>query len=239
MTVTYLVGSFRLTLSNPRFAIFTIALPVVLYLTLGATQSGQIAGTDAAAYFMALYGAMAATVNTGARIAIDRQVGWLRQLRLTPLTPRDYVLGRAGLSLALALPSLVLVSVIAETIGGVDLPLTTVAQFIGLALLALIPFAALGVAIGYAADGESVQAVVGITFNVLAILGGTWWPVAEDGGIMTAIAKLTPSYWANVLGRSPITDESLTWGGVLVMIVWTIFPLAFAAWRYRGDAARG
>lgn len=241
MTLTYLIGSVRLTLANPRFLIFTIALPVVLYLTIGATRSGQIAGTDASAYFMvnmALYGAMAATVNVGARIAIDRQVGWLRQLRLTPLTPRQYVLGRAGLALVLALPSLVLVSLVAETIGGVGLPLTTIAQFVGLALLALIPFAALGVAIGYAATGDNVQAMVGIIFNVLAILGGTWWPIAEDGGVMAAIARLTPSYWANVIGRSPITDESLTWGGAAVMVVWTAGLLAFAARRYRADESR-
>src|SRR4051794_35621146 len=170
MTLTYLWGSFRLTLSNPRFAIITIALPVVLYLTIGATQTGDIAGTTAATYFMvniAMYGAAAATVNTGARIAVDRQAGWLRQLRLTPLTPRDYVLGRAGLSLTLALPSLLLVCLVAQTIGGVHLPLATTVRFVGSALLGLVAFAALGVAIGYAASGDTVQAVVGITFNVL------------------------------------------------------------------------
>lgn len=241
MTLTYVWGSMRLTLSNPRFVLFTIALPVILYLTIGATQTGDIAGTPAAAYFMvnlAMYGAAAATVNTGARIAVDRQAGWLRQLRLTPLSPRDYVLGRAGLSLLLALPSLVLVCLIAQTLGGVDLPLATTAQFVGSALLGLIAFAALGVAIGYAASGDTVQAVVGIVFNVLAILGGTWWPVADDGGLMAAIARLTPSYWANVLARAPITDESMTVGGVLVLVAWTVGLLAFAARRYRADAAR-
>jgi ABC-2 type transport system permease protein len=123
-------------------------------------------------------------------------------------------------------------------VGGVDLPAGTVAEFVVLALTGLVAFAALGVAIGYAATGDTVQAVVGITFNVLAILGGTWWPVADDGSLMSTIAKLTPSYWANVLARSVITDESLTWGGAAVLVAWTLGLLAFAARRYRADATR-
>jgi hypothetical protein len=37
------------------------------------------------------FGAMVAVMGGGARIAAERTVGWNRQLRLTPLTPRSYL----------------------------------------------------------------------------------------------------------------------------------------------------
>ncbi len=39
---------------------------------------------------MAGYGAMIGALSIGARIAAEREVGWNRQLRLTPLSPRTY-----------------------------------------------------------------------------------------------------------------------------------------------------
>jgi ABC-2 type transport system ATP-binding protein len=50
-------------------------------------------GISAPLYFMvglAALGTMNAVVGTGARIATERFLGWTRQLRLTPLSPRGY-----------------------------------------------------------------------------------------------------------------------------------------------------
>ncbi len=39
---------------------------------------------------VAAYGAMVATMSAGARIAADRETGWTRQLRISPLPVRTY-----------------------------------------------------------------------------------------------------------------------------------------------------
>ena len=39
---------------------------------------------------MAAYGAMIATMSAGARIAADRETGWTRQLRISPLPIPTY-----------------------------------------------------------------------------------------------------------------------------------------------------
>ena len=39
---------------------------------------------------MAAWGTMVATISSGARIAAERQIGWTRQMRITPLPVRTY-----------------------------------------------------------------------------------------------------------------------------------------------------
>jgi ABC-2 type transport system permease protein len=73
---------------NRRYLLFTIALPVILYLIIGK-QGSKAYGVDFAAYYMvamATFGAFAGALNGNSiRIAEERKVGWIRQLRLTPL----------------------------------------------------------------------------------------------------------------------------------------------------------
>ena len=40
---------------------------------------------------LAVYGAMIATTGGGAMVAVERALGWSRQLRLTPLNPLAYI----------------------------------------------------------------------------------------------------------------------------------------------------
>jgi hypothetical protein len=58
---------------------------------------------------MAAFGAIGAVLMaTGPRIAAERQSGWLRQLRLTPLRPGATLAARLVAALALTLPAICL-----------------------------------------------------------------------------------------------------------------------------------
>jgi ABC-2 type transport system ATP-binding protein len=73
---------------NRRYLLFTVGLPVILYLIVGKTASSAY-GVGFAAYYMvamATLGGFAGALNGNAiRISEERKVGWIRQLRLTPL----------------------------------------------------------------------------------------------------------------------------------------------------------
>ena len=82
---------------NWRFFAFSLVFPLVLYLlTVGANRDvTDFAGTglSIAVYFMAgmvAWGTMTAAIAGGARIAPERAVGWVRQLRITPLRVGPY-----------------------------------------------------------------------------------------------------------------------------------------------------
>ncbi len=95
---TYFKMEILRTVRNGRYLIFTFLVPMILFLVIGAPNKGQQAGAvTLAAYYMtsmALYGAMAAVMTSGGRIAMERAVGWHRQLRLTGLSGRSYIMSK-------------------------------------------------------------------------------------------------------------------------------------------------
>ena len=82
------------TIRNRRFFIFSLGFPVILFLVIaGPNRHLKLDGIPFALYYMTgmtAFGTMSAVLAGGARIALDREVGWNRQLRITPLTTRAY-----------------------------------------------------------------------------------------------------------------------------------------------------
>src|ERR1700753_1720829 len=113
---------------NKRYAIFTIALPVILYLVVApSVKSVHVYGISYAAYYMiamASVGAFSGALTGNAqRIAQERKDGWVRQLRLTPLPANAYVVGKIVASMAVTIPSVVIVLLLGRFYGGVHLEL--------------------------------------------------------------------------------------------------------------------
>src|SRR5213076_3125528 len=111
----------RRTLRDGRFVVGTIAMPVMMYLLF--TNIGDNAGSwrTASMIGMAAYGALGAALNTAGGVAEDRAVGWLRQLRVTPMAPREVVLGRALTGAVTVLPAIAAVLLSGALVNGVRL----------------------------------------------------------------------------------------------------------------------
>jgi ABC-2 type transport system permease protein len=93
---------------------------------------------------LAAFGTMSAMLSGGARIANERQVGWNRQLRIAPLSPRAYFRTKLLAAYLMAILTMVLLYASGLSIG-VSL---TAAQWLRMTLLPIggrLPFAALGI----------------------------------------------------------------------------------------------
>src|SRR6201992_2046538 len=94
---------------NRRYFLFTLGLPVVLYL-IAAKQGTSAYGVAFAAYYMvamATFGSFSGALNGNSiRISEERKVGWIRQLRLTPLPASAYVIAKLLTSMATPIPSI-------------------------------------------------------------------------------------------------------------------------------------
>ncbi len=67
-------------------------MPVMMYLLFTNLGDGGDGGWKTGSMIgMAAYGAVGSALNTGGGVAEDRVTGWLRQLRVTPMTPREVV----------------------------------------------------------------------------------------------------------------------------------------------------
>ncbi len=238
MTVRYSLISTRLAYRNIRFLVLTVALPLLLFLLYaniyqGADAGGGLSVVTYLMVSMASFGCIGASINTGARVAIERQTGWNRQLRLTALPARSYLVAKAVVSMLVTLPALILVFLAGATVGNVSLP---AAQWIGTGVaiwLGLIPFAVLGLVIGFAGTVDTVQPISMITYLGMSILGGLWFPVEAFPPFLQDVAKVTPSYWLADLGRSVVAGDGVPLMAVAGLATWTIGLALVGAVAYR------
>jgi ABC-2 type transport system permease protein len=243
MNLDYLLFDLRRTLRNKRVLIFSVLMPLVLFLIFGSNLDGSADanGIPAVAYVMismAMFGSMSAAMSSGGAIAMERDGGWNRTLRLTPLKPHTYIASKVVLSLVLAIPPLVVVfatAIIADGVrlSGMDWLTVVLASWLG-----ALPFAALGLIIGYVAKPDSVQPISGLTTMLIAAFGGLWIPVENMPDLMRHVAQLTPAYWTGLTARSPLTHAGFDTQGLWVVLAWTAVLGAIALRRFRADTAR-
>jgi ABC-2 type transport system permease protein len=227
---------------NKRFFFFSLGFPLILYfLTAGPNQGEknlQDTGLSAPLYFMvsmASWGTMTAMLSTGARIAGERQVGWNRQLRISPLSAFAYL--RAKVAIAYLMAGLSLVTLyVAGTVLGVTLPAGDWLAMTALILIALIPFAAAGIFLGHKLTTDSVGPAIGGGTALLALVSGTWFPVTS--GFLYHIAQGLPSYWLVQAGRVPLGGSAWSATGWMVVAGWSVVLIALAARAYRNDTGR-
>lgn len=217
----------RRLLRNRQTLIFTLALPAVLYLALYKQRSGfdaQLAHGDFAAWMMigmAVYGAAAASTTTAAAVSVERSVGWMRTLRLTPLRPEAYIATKIVSSMAVAALPVIVVAVVGAATGAHAQPqvwvLSLLAAWIGSAV-----FAALGLALGLAFKPEIVLHMPGLLMTALAFAGNLFLPLS---GAALAFAKLTPMYGVATLARYPL-NEGAQFSGEHVSLLGAIANVA-------------
>jgi len=230
------------TFRNRRLFIFSLGFPLVLYYAIAGPNRHvhDIGGSGIAAtvYFMVgltAFGTMNAVIGSGARIAAERQVGWNRQLRVTPLSTRTYFRVKVLTAYCMALVTIALVYGAGLSLG-VHLGLGNWVEMTALILVGLAPFAAIGILLGHLLTTDSIGPAVGGTTAVFALLGGVWFPITS--GAMHTIAEVLPSYW--LVQASHVGLGGQGWGrtGWFVVAVWTVAAAAAARRAYERDTKR-
>jgi ABC-2 type transport system permease protein len=230
------------TVRNRRFFILALAFPIVLYFLIAGPNRNENdfggSGLSAPLYYMvglAAFGAMNAMLSVGSRIATERTAGWNRQLRLTPLSPRDYFRAKILTGYMTALVALLLLYA-AGTALGVRLGGREWLTMTGLILVGLVPFGALAILFGHLLTADAIGPAIGGLVAVLAVLGGVWFPVTS--GALYYIGQALPSYW--LVQASHVALGGHGWGrtGWLVVAGWSIVLTVLAAGAYRRDTAR-
>jgi ABC-2 type transport system permease protein len=239
---TYIRFELLRTFRNRRFFILSLGFPLVLYFMIAAPNRNEhdLAGTGISAplYFMvglASFGAMNAMLSAGARIAGERQVGWNRQLRITPLSPRTYFRTKVLTGYLLAFAAVVLLYLAGSSLG-VRLPAGEWLRMTGLIAVGLIPFAGLGILIGHLLTVDAIGPTMGGITALLSILGGVWFPVSN--GALKVIAQALPSYWLVQASHVALGGGGWRPLGWLVVGAWSVALAAAAMWAYRRDTNR-
>ncbi|MGH9046673.1 MAG: ABC transporter permease [Acidimicrobiales bacterium] len=228
------------TFRNGRFFILSLAFPLVLFFFVaGANRHKTLGGISFPLYYMvgmASWGAMAAVMSGGARIALERSVGWTRQMRITPLSVYAYFQSKVLSSYLMAIVSLVLLYAAGLSLG-VHMATTRWLEMTGLLIVGLIPFVVLGILLGHLLTVDSMGPALGGIVAVFALLGGSYGPLATSGALHS-IAENLPSYWLVQAGYVALGAGAWPAHGWIVLGVWSVVLLRFAFVVYRRDTAR-
>jgi len=241
-TATYTRYELLRTVRERRLMFFGFGFPLVLYFIIAVPnrhmQDFANSGVTAPLYYMvslASFGTMMSMVSLGGRIAGEREAGWTRQLRITPLSPRAYLRAKVMTGYTMAALSLGLLYIAGATLG-VSLSAGEWIRTTLLIAVALLPFAALGIGLGHLLTVDSVGPAIGGTVSLLALVSGTWFPITS--GFLHDLGQCLPSYWLVQAGRVSIDGQP--WGvlGWDVVLGWTVVLVAFAGWAYMRDTGR-
>jgi ABC-2 type transport system permease protein len=230
-------------LRNRRFLFFSVIYPSVIFL-LVSNQTGNVDGTglSVAKYVMvsmASFGALTAVLmGNSERIAKEREGGWVRQLRLTTLPGRGYVLAKTAGAAVVSLPSIVVVFLVAAAVKDVRLEAWQWFALTGAIWAGSLVFAALGVALGYLASGDAVRPITMIVYFGLSILGGLWMPSSSFPTWLQDIAKWLPTHAYAALGRAIEQSQAPGATDIAVLVVYFLLFAGGAAWLYRKDTLK-
>jgi ABC-2 type transport system permease protein len=248
------LGGFSLTflklevlrlLRNRRTLIFTLVMPPAFFLLFGGLSDAYRAESagrgNVSAYLMisfAVYGSMIANTSTGASVAVERALGWSRQLRLTPLNPMAYIATKVLTAMVMGAVSVAIVFAVGALSGAAQMPGWAWLVSGLAAWVCAVVFAAFGLFIGYLAPSENVMQILGPVLALLALMGGIFVPLSQLSSTLQDLASYTPAYGVGVLARAALIGDGIDLGAVANVVIWTALFGAGAVWRFRRDTAR-
>ncbi len=182
--------------------------------------------------------AMGATFGAATNLVVWRKNGLLRRLRLAPIPTSSVVVARVAVSIAIALVQAGIFVGIGSLAFGLELT-GSWPMIIPLLTAGTLSFMAIGLLAG--AVSKSEEAAVGIAnFVVLpmAFLSGSFFPLDEAPGYVTAIGKVLPLKYLNegmldtmVRGQGP--SSALV--PIAVLLAFALVVTAIASVLFRWD----
>ncbi|GHE63938.1 ABC transporter [Streptomyces longispororuber] len=236
----------RRTLRNRKFLFFSVLFPALLFLiTAGGENDGATvpdSGLSVPAYLMvsmASFGALTAVLmGNSERIARERESGWVRQLRLTSLPGRGYVLAKTASAAVISLPSILVVLAAGGLLKGVRLDAWQWLALTGAIWAGSLCFAALGVAVGYLANGDTARPLAMILYFTLSVLGGLWMPATTFPHWLQTLGAWLPTHAYAGLGRAIELGGAPHAKDVVLLVAYFALFAAGAAWLYRKDTLK-
>lgn len=231
----------------PAFSVTSIVLPSMFYAFIGLGQASEPLYKGASVTFgqyflasMALYG-VANVMVLGFGISLANERGQKQDLlmKATPLPAPAYFVAKAASALAIALISILVLSLFAAIFGGVRLDASQWLTLFVRAMLCSIPFIGLGFALGYLAGPNSAPAVTNLIYLPTAFASGLFFPLNLLPHFLQQIAPYLPLYRAahlvwNSVGV-PYDDIRDDW---LYLAAYGVGFFLIALWAYRRDQAR-
>ena len=167
------------------------------------------------------------------RVALERVEGWLKLLRVTPLPPSLYIGAKVMMMMGVLILSLITILMTAFGSHIVEPGLEWLGVSAAL-LVVMVPFIAMGIALGYAVNPKSVDSITGLLIPIGAFFAGLI-PI-KNSGLLEDIIVLSPFFhYRKVVEIIAGLDQS----NLILHLLWLIFygllAGAIAVFAYQRD----
>lgn len=236
-------AEFLRLLRSPEFTGFTLAFPSILYFFIGATNQGVYGGVPAKHYTLAALAAYSvvnvALFSFGVAVATDRMLHTDALLKASPVRPAVVLAAKAVAAAVFAVGSLVVLFLVAGLLLGVRLQAAEYLQLTWRLLLGMLPFLALGFAVGYLVNPGAAVALVNLIFLPMSFASGIFIPLQFLPSYIRDVAPYLPMYhygrvaWSAVGVRYSDLGQSVLW-----LAAWFLALAVLAIVAQRRDELR-
>ena len=221
---------------TPGFTIPTLVFPLMFYLFFGVVMSFS---PTAPTYLLATYGVFGligpSLFGFGVGFANERDSGALLLKQTTPMPAAAYLVARVAAALVFGIVIVTGLFLLGAYAADVTLYRWQWFTLAGVVLSGVIPFCALGLAIGAWVKAQSAIAIVNLVYLPMAFLSGLWMPIALLPSFLQNVAIVFPAYHQAQLALKVINMDEGGAAGVHVLIVgiFTVVSLIVAAVGFR------
>jgi len=221
---------------DPASVITVVCFPAIIFMIVGLRLPG-LASTILASE--AAYGAFLVAITTfSISLAMERSLGWNKLLRTTSMSSTLYLGGKLLVILVTGAVSILLLFVVAGSIGGVHLSLAVWAELLLIMVLGIVPLGLLGLFLGFLGSVGLAVALSVALLVVLSFASGIFVPLQFLPAFLQQIAPYLPTYQLVQLGwaivGSPSADGQI-WTHVLILLAYAAVFAVLAGWAYIRD----
>ena len=226
---------------TPGFTIPTLVFPLMFYVFFGVVMGfSPVAPT----FLLATYGVFGligpSLFGFGVGFATERDSGALLLKQTTPMPVGAYLLARVGTALLFGMAIVLGLFLLGAYAAEVTLYRWQWFALAGVVLSSVIPFCALGLAIGAWVKAQSAVAIVNLVYLPMAFLSGLWIPIALLPSFVQDVAVVFPAYHQLQLALKVVAlDEGGSAAVHALMVgVFTVVFLIVAAVGFRRGGQR-
>lgn len=242
-TIALLRNEMRLFARTPAAIVFPVLMPVIAAGVIAAIPAarkpnrvfGGLSISQAYTPTLILFAvSMATLVILPQILGSYRELGFLRRLRTTPVSPRAllvaYLLFTVGMSLLVAL-----VIAVMPIVFGVS-RMVDVMSFTLAVLLAIAAFLAVGTMLCAVIPNSKVAMGIGnVVAAVMWFAAGMWFPRAQFPETLARVTDALPGGAAARLMTDALVGAPISWAAVLICLVWAAAGALVALRTFRWE----
>ncbi|BCL15200.1 ABC transporter permease [Micromonospora sagamiensis] len=231
-----LLESFRIPIAVVGSAFFPAV--AMLFFVVPFAGDDPVGATFATAS-MVTFAVMSTNIfQYGVGVAEDRAQPWDPYTRTLPVGPLPRFAGRVIAGQVMTLVSLLPVVLIAAVATEARVSAAGFLAAVATLLVVAVPFALLGLAIGYALPSKAAIVVAQVVFFPLAFGGGLLSAPGQAPAFVETVAPFLPTRGAAELMWAAVGDFRPDAVSLVMLGVWIVVLTALAAWAYRRDEGR-